>query len=76
MELLTTGKITFPRPDKEELRAIIGGKYTYDELLEKYGNADEAFAAIENKFVLQKTPNEIEADKLCQELVQRQLRFK
>ena len=76
LELLMTGKITFPRPDKDELRAIIGGKYTYDELLEKYGNADDAFNALENKFVLPKSANEIEADKLCQELVQRQLRFK
>ena len=76
LELLTTGKITFPRPNRLELRAIIDGKYTYEELLSKYGDSNEMFARLETKYVIPQVPDAEKADNLCQSLVQRHLKIR
>ncbi len=73
-ELLTTGIITFPRPDAEELMAIRKGQYTYDELMGKIDNdVDKFFDNLESQFVLPHKPNHKEADKLCQKLVKQRI---
>lgn len=69
-ELLTTGNITFPRPDAKDLLAIRKGEYTYDELMARIGNdVDSCFADIEDKMVLPHSPNRKEADIFCRKLV-------
>ena len=78
LELLTTGIITFPRPDAQELLAIRQGDYTYDQLMEKIGateglSAEEAIDSYMDKhktdFVLPRSPHRKEIDNLCQSLV-------
>jgi len=72
-ELLTTGMITFPRPDKDELLKIRGGGYSYDELIKKYGDVDKIFDSIADKIILPHSPARVEADKLCQRLIKKYL---
>ncbi len=74
-ELLTTGVITFPRPDAEELLAIRRGKYSYDELMNIIGSdVDTYFKSFEDKIVLPHSPNRKEADKLCQKLIKERIK--
>jgi uncharacterized protein len=75
LELLTTGKITFPRPDVEELVKIRKGGYTYDDLMEKYGEIDKMFDSYQLEFVLPHDPDRVVADKVCQDIVKRALHF-
>ena len=79
-ELLTTGKITFPRPDAEELLSIIKGKYSYDELISKVGGGEIAekgidtfFRNIESEVVLPHSPDRKAADALCQKLIKNRI---
>jgi hypothetical protein len=58
------------------LRAIIDGKYTYEELLSKYGDSNEMFARLETKYVIPQVPDAEKADNLCQSLVQRHLKIR
>jgi len=73
-ELLTTGFITFPRPDANELLAIRHGKYSYDELMNMIGgDIDTYFKSFEDKIILPHSPNRKEADRLCQKLIKERL---
>jgi predicted nucleotidyltransferase len=74
-ELLTTGVITFPRYDAEELLKIRNGGYSYDELMKKYGEIDKTFESLEKAFVLPHSPDRVKADKLCQSLVRKLLKL-
>lgn len=42
-ELLTTGKITFPLENRDEILAIKNGKYSYEEIIEIADNFDNKF---------------------------------
>ena len=75
-ELLTTGNITFPRYDKDELLAIRAGAYTYDQLIEKIGDVDGIFEKLKPAFVVPHSPDRVKADKLCQKLVKEFLKIK
>jgi hypothetical protein len=76
IELLTTGNITFPRPDADELLAIRHGKYSYEELMSKLGiDVDSNFKSIEDKIILPHNPDRKKADKLCQMLVKERLGY-
>lgn len=55
IELLTTGNITLPRPDKDQLLEIREGKYTYDELMEMVDGFTEKLDTIGS--VLPDKPN-------------------
>jgi hypothetical protein len=68
-ELLTTGNITFPRPDAAELLAIRHGEYSYDALMAKVGDVDTYFDALKDKYVLPHSPDRVAVDKLCQTLI-------
>jgi hypothetical protein len=52
-ELLLTGKITFPLPNGEEIRAIKNGKYTYEEVVNMAETMDKEFELWYNQSNLQ-----------------------
>lgn len=57
IELLTTGKITFPRPDKDLLLNIKLGKLPYKEVTDLIENGLEDLKKAEKNSILNKTPN-------------------
>lgn len=72
-ELLTTGYITFPRPDAKDLLDIRNGKYSYDEIITRVGEIDGYFNGIKDKFILPHNPDRKKADELCRELIKEQI---
>jgi len=76
-ELLTTGNITFPRPDAEELLDIRNGKYSYDALMNilHFENIDELFDINKDNWILQHTPDRPAGDLLCQKLIKSRLGY-
>jgi len=74
IELLTTGNITFPRPNAEELLAIRKGAYSYQQLMDKLGgdkfDIDSLFS-FESK--LPHNPDRKNADMLCRKLIKERL---
>jgi len=73
-ELLTTGKITFPRPDAEFLTQIKNGSLTFDELMSLVSNYDNLFDDLYDKSKLQYSPNIKKLDQLCEEINENYLR--
>lgn len=63
-ELLTTGKITLPRPEVDLLRDILEGRFKYDELMERFEGFDEKFDALYETSVLPHSPNTKTANEL------------
>ena len=72
-ELLTTGRITLPRPDSEIILKIRGGGFSYEQLLELVGNVDERFDEIYESSTLQHKPKIKEIDNLCIKIVEEDL---
>jgi len=72
-ELLTTGKITFPRPDAEFLIAIRNGVYTYDQLMEFTEDYDKQLEALYLDSHLPREPNRIKINELCIDIIKRNL---
>lgn len=71
-EALSTGKIIVKRPDREELLAIRGGGWTYEQLIEEAEKLDaQAEELYKTSNVLPKTPDFEYLDKLCIQLVDR-----
>lgn len=58
-EILMTGNITFPRPEREELIAIRSGAYNYDELMNKVEGFDLRFEELYDKSPLPHTPDTV-----------------
>jgi len=56
-ELLTTGKITFPLVNAEEILSIKNGKYSYDEIIEMADNFDKKFNELYNTSQLPHSAN-------------------
>lgn len=83
-ELLSTGGITFPRPDVKFLREIVDGKYTYDELMSLIGEResdekeeaiiDKNFIEVYENSVLPHSPYINKADELCQSIIEQVLK--
>jgi len=69
-ELLTTGKITFPRPEAEFLLSVKNGSLTYDQLMEIVDNYDKKFEDLYEKSTLPKSPNRVKVNELCIELIE------
>jgi len=63
-ELLTTGNLTFPRPDAAHLLEIRNGKYTYDELIDLCDH-EERFDLLYNISDLPRSPDRNRIDKIC-----------
>ncbi len=72
-ELLTTGFISFPRPNFRHLLDIRQGRYSYDEIMASVGDVDTFFAGIEDTFILPHSPDRKAADKLCQKLIKERI---
>lgn len=72
-ELLTTGFITFPRPDAEFLLEIKNGKYKYDELAEMLESYDKKFEELYKTSPLPNSADRVSVDKLCIKLVKNYL---
>ncbi len=73
-ELLSTGKITFPRPEAKNLLEIKNGKYSYDELMDNIGgDIEKYFDRLQDKFILPTVPDTQAADELCIKLIKSRL---
>jgi len=73
-ELMTTNKITFPRPDREYLLAIKNGLYTYEQAMEKFEKINDEMEEIYNNSILPKKPQLNKADDLCVKIVEEYLK--
>ena len=73
-ELLKTGTITFPRPDRELLTAIRNGCWTFDEMMEKVGDVDKVFDELYKLSPLPKKPDRQVIDDLCCEITDRYIK--
>ena len=69
-ELMQTGFITLPRPDRGHLLAIKNGLYTFDTLLERFQNLDAELDELYNNSILPKKPNSKEIDQLCVDIIE------
>ena len=72
-ELLTTGHITFPRPDAELLLGIRNGVWTYEQLIEKVQDFEKKFEYLYENSILPKKPNRKKIDALCVDIVKEYL---
>jgi len=68
-ELLGTGKITLPLACAEELKEIKRGLYTYEELIDLYGDVDSLFFEWYNKSELPKNPDWAAIDEMAIQLM-------
>lgn len=69
-EILLTGNITFPRPEKEELLAIRNGIYSYEQLMEKVEHFDVRFEELYEKSILPHIPNVVKINEKYLEIIQ------
>jgi hypothetical protein len=70
-ELLLTGSITFPRPEREELMAVRNGLYTYDELLSRVNGYDSRFEKLYERSILPHSPDFVAINELYLRLIER-----
>lgn len=68
-ELLTTGKITFPRPEAPLLKEILSGEWTYDELMDFVGDIDTRFDKLYKESPLPKNPDFKVVEDICVETI-------
>lgn len=69
-ELLTTGYLTFPRPEVNLLRDVREGKYTLDEVKEMVRDMESKFDDFEKMSLLPHSPDKVFVDELCVELAE------
>lgn len=73
-ELLSTGNITFPRPEAKELLQIRNGKYSFDELMNIIGgDIGKYLDQSQRSSILPDLPDIKAADELCIKLVKARL---
>lgn len=75
-ELMTTGKITFPRPDSEHLLAIKNGLYSFEQLLEKFETVNEELEDILKISILPDQPQAKKVDDLCINIISEHIKIK
>ncbi len=68
-ELLTTGKITFPRPDAKFLLEVKNGVYTYDEIYELLNSFNKKFDELYEKSPLLHSADFVKVDELCIKII-------
>lgn len=68
-EILTTGEVRVKRDDREELLAIRGGAWSYDQLIAWAEREDAELETLYETSPLPKAPPRDALDKLCVELV-------
>lgn len=69
-ELLTTGNITFPRPDASLIRAIKSGCWSYEKLMENVMDYDDFFNSLYEQSKLPYGADKERIDILCREIVE------
>jgi len=69
-ELMKTGKIILPRPDRKHLLAIRDGLYKYDDLMERFDDINAELEYLYNNSVLPKKPKAEKIDNLCIKIVE------
>lgn len=69
-ELLSTGNLTFPRPEVDFLKSVLNGALTYEQLLELVRGLDEKFEKLYNESSLPHSPNKVKIDNLCIKLIE------
>ena len=74
-ELLTTGKITLPRPDREHLLAIKNGLYSFEQLMEKFDKVNDELEEIYKNSILPKKPQLIKVDDLCIKIIEQHVNY-
>lgn len=72
-ELLMTGRYLVRRPDAEELLAIRGGAWTYDQLVDFAEREDRALTELAKTSPLPREPDRRRLDDLCAEIVRETL---
>lgn len=75
-ELLMTGNITLPRPEAEELTAIINGRYNYYELIEMVKDFDLKFEKFYEESQLPHSADVDEITKLYLEIISNYNKYK
>lgn len=69
-EIISEGKVIVYRPDRDELKAIRNGAWTYDQV-EEYAHTMEAeIVRLSATSILPEKPNRPKLDKLCVDIVQ------
>jgi hypothetical protein len=69
-EILTDGKINVKRPDAEELKAIRGGAWTYDYLIDWAMRQEDELAKLEKVSTLPKVADSEKLNDLCIKLLE------
>lgn len=74
-EILETGRVLVKRPDADELRAIRGGAWTYEKLVEWAENEDRELQAVAERSRLPTAPDPERIDLLCSSIIARALEY-
>lgn len=73
VEILTTGEVLVTRPDAADLLEIKVGKMSYDELIAWAEETDTTLNELYQTSTLQREPDRNAIDRLCQELIERNI---
>jgi predicted nucleotidyltransferase len=68
-EILTEGIVRVRRPDADDLKAILNGVWTYDQLLEWANFQDGDLIKVARESDLPRKPNVKKLDRLCQDII-------
>jgi len=74
MEILETGQVHVFRPDREELKAIRDGAWTYDQTVEYADECEVKLEELYENTKLPKQPNRSFIDSLCVDIIDEYLR--
>lgn len=72
-EVLSIGKYLVKRPDREELIFIRNGGWSYEEIIDWADKQEKKVDELYKKSTLPNSPNRIELDNLCIDLIERHL---
>ncbi|MFA5024291.1 MAG: nucleotidyltransferase domain-containing protein [Patescibacteria group bacterium] len=70
-EILTEGKVLVFRPDREELKEIRNGSWSYEQVEEYAETMEKEIASLYEASKIPKEPNRNEIDKLCVEVIEK-----
>lgn len=68
-EVLTDGVVLVRRPDAEDLKALLNGAWTYDELVEWAEFQDKDLVEVARESALPRKPPRKKLDRLCQDII-------
>ncbi|KKM66569.1 hypothetical protein LCGC14_1479910 [marine sediment metagenome] len=74
MEILETGKVHVFRPDREELKAIRNGAWTYSQITEYADSCEKKLESLYKTTKLRKQPDRKFLDELCVDIIEEYLK--